>query len=68
MSKQLPPTNVFHIKFDTMTSGCLKTVKITIEEDVMEPLDTARVDLADHPLYLDLQQYVLSNLRGIKQQ
>jgi hypothetical protein len=63
MSKSLPPTNVFHISFNTMEGGYLKTVKITIENDVMDSMDVARIDLAEHPLYKDLQRYVLSNPR-----
>ncbi|MCP5340407.1 MAG: hypothetical protein H7A16_09575 [Sinobacteraceae bacterium] len=58
-----PPTNEFHIKFDTMPGGYIKTVKVTIEEDVMDAADSARIDLADHPLYRALQEYVRNNLR-----
>lgn len=58
-SKPLPPTNEFHIQF-----GYIKAVKITIEEDVMVDLDEeVRVDLADHPLYKALQNYVKANPR-----
>lgn len=60
----LGPTNVFHISFTTMgDSGYLKSVKVTIEEDVMESMDAVRIDLAEHPLYKDLQAYVRSNPR-----
>lgn len=64
MSAQQPPTNVFHIAFETKGhSGYIKTVKVTIEEDVMDTMDEVRVDLADHPLYKALQTYVKSNPR-----
>lgn len=53
----------FHIKFDTMPGGYLKTVKVTIEEDVMDSMDSVRVDLCEHPLYKALQQYVKANPR-----
>lgn len=61
----LPPTNEFHISFDTKkTPGYIKAVKITIEEDVMVDLDEqVRIDLADHPLYKALQHYVKANPR-----
>jgi hypothetical protein len=63
-SDGLPPTNTFHISFDTKNAaGYIRTVKVTIEHDVMDAMDTARIDLADHPLYADLQRYVLANPR-----
>lgn len=58
------PTNVFHISFNTTgRGGYLKTVKITIENDVMDAMDEARIDLCDHPLYPALQAYVKANPR-----
>ncbi|MBP6543219.1 MAG: hypothetical protein KA265_11555 [Piscinibacter sp.] len=63
MHKQLEPTNTFCIAFDVLDSGYVKAVKVTIEEDVMDASDRARVDLADHPLYEKLQQYVKNNPR-----
>lgn len=60
---KLPATNVFHISFDTKGhAGYIKATKITIEEDVMDTMDTVRVDLADHPLYPKLRAYCLANL------
>jgi hypothetical protein len=61
----LPPSNTFCISFETrgLKGYNIKAVKITIEEDVMDALDTARIDLADHPLYKQLQQYVKANPR-----
>lgn len=62
--KRLEPTNTFHVAFDTDGhAGYIKTVKVTIEEDVMDSMDAVRIDLADHPLYKQLQQYVRSNPR-----
>ncbi len=64
MRKPLPPTNKFQIAFEVKGhGGYIKTVQITIENDVMDAMDHARVDLADHPLYKHLQAYVLSNPR-----
>ena len=63
-SNKLPPTNEFHIEFNSAgKSGYLKGVKITIEEDVIDPDATYRIDLADHPLYKSLQKYVKANPR-----
>lgn len=61
----LPPTNEFHISFNTQVSpGYIRTVKVTIQEDVLVDMDEqVRVDLADHPLYKVLQKYVHSNPR-----
>jgi hypothetical protein len=60
----LPPTNVFHISFETKGhAGYIKAVKVTIEHDVMDTMDEVRVDLADHPLYRALQSYVKGNPR-----
>lgn len=65
MSKEkLPPTNEFCIAFWTPPSGYIRAVKITIEVDVMDAMDTARIDLRDHPLYPHLEQYVRSNPSG----
>jgi hypothetical protein len=59
---KLEPTNVFHISFDTKKlDGYIETVKVTIENDVMDSMDKVRVDLCDHPLYPDLERYVLAN-------
>lgn len=55
--------DTFHIAFNTGDKRYIKTVKITIENDVMLPSDSVRIDLADHPLYKELQKYVLSNPR-----
>lgn len=63
MSKTLPPTNTYQIRFWTTQDGYLRTVQVTIEEGVMDAMDTARIDLADHPLYKDLQTYVRENPR-----
>ncbi|TXH35320.1 MAG: hypothetical protein E6Q98_16135 [Rhodospirillaceae bacterium] len=65
MPKVLKPANTFHISFDTKSVGpaFIKTVKVTIEEDVMDQDDAVRIDLADHPLYPALQAYVRSNPR-----
>jgi hypothetical protein len=59
---KLEPTNVFQIAFDTQSlKGYIKTVQVTIQNEVMDSMDTARVDLCDHPLYPDLERYVREN-------
>ena len=60
----MEPTNVFYIAFNTKDSaGYIKAVKVTIEEDILDEMDTVRVDLVDHPLYPELQRYVKHNPR-----
>lgn len=66
MSKPpLPPTNVFHIAFNTEGhAGYIEAVKVVIELDMLPATDEEfRIDLADHPLYKALQRYVRSNPR-----
>lgn len=59
------PTNTFHISFNTKRlPGFIQTVKVTIENDVMDNMDEVRVDLAAHPLYRELEEYVLANPTG----
>lgn len=65
------PRGEYHIEFDTTsTPGFLRAVKVTLEVDML-PDDTASpkeeqarysVDLLNHPLYPQLQNYVLNNL------
>ena len=63
-NKPLPPTNEFHIEFNSAgKSGYLKSVKVIICEDVIDPDAEYRIDLADHPLYKSLQNYVKANPR-----
>lgn len=64
MPKPQAPTNEFHIAFHTEGhAGYIKSVKVTIEEDVIDTMDEVRIDLADHPLYKQLQTYVRGNPR-----
>jgi hypothetical protein len=59
---KLEPTNVFCVAFDTQKlKGYIEAVKVTIETDVMDAMDSARVDLCDHPLDPQLERYVLEN-------
>lgn len=54
--------NVFHVAFDSAgKSGYMLGVKITIEQELVEPDATYRIDLRDHPLYKKLEQYVKAN-------
>lgn len=62
MNKALAPTNTFQIAFDVCKkSGYINTVQVTLERGVMDSEDVARIDLCNHPLYPDLQDYVLAN-------
>lgn len=62
--KELPATNTFHISFDTRTgAGLIRSVKVTLEEDLIDMDDSVRIDLAEHPLYKKLQTYVKENPR-----
>lgn len=57
-------TDIFHVSFDTKTRpGCLSAVRVILTEDIVMDDETVRIDLADHPLYLKLQEYVKSNPR-----
>lgn len=51
----------YYIAFDTLPDGYLKGVKVTIEEDVLDAMDTVRIDLANDPLYKKLKTYVKNN-------
>jgi len=48
---------------EVATTGHLRITVVTLGHEVMDMNDTARVDLADHPLYKELQQYVKANPR-----
>lgn len=68
MTQSLPPTDTYCIAFETKDpetgkshAGYLKAVQVTIKHEVMDTTDTARVDLADHPLYKYLENYVHAN-------
>lgn len=68
MPKPLPPRkapdNEFHIAFKTKGhAGYVKSVKVTLEADILDPDGMYRIDLADHPLYPSLQRYVKENPR-----
>jgi hypothetical protein len=64
--QQLPPCKEFYVSINTKKDavvGVIRGVKITIEEDIIGLDEEVRIDLADHPLYPHLQQYVLANLK-----
>lgn len=68
MSTRLPPPDdeTYVISMNTSTlkqTGLIKVLKVRIFEDVMDMGEIARVDLADHPRYSSLQNYVKSNPR-----
>jgi hypothetical protein len=55
----------FHISFDTKEMpGKIVATKVTIEKVIIADMNASmRIDLADHPLYPQLQQYVDNNRR-----
>jgi hypothetical protein len=61
--KNKQPAVTYQVQFKTVAGGYITTVDVTLSEGVMDIIDTARVDLADHPLYPALQRYVLDNPR-----
>ena len=46
-----------------MPRSCINHVAHALIEDVIDPDVEYRIDLADHPLYKALQQYVKANPR-----
>jgi len=57
-------THTYHLNFDTLDMpGAITCVEIKIRKAVKRDHDVMRVDLADHPLYPALQEYVLMNPR-----
>lgn len=55
----------YHVAFDTRSRpGYVVTTKIVISNDVLASSDeSVRIDLVNHPLYPDLEKYVLANSR-----
>ena len=54
--------DTFHVSFDTKTNpGFVRSVKITITEDLLMSDESVRIDLANHPLYPKLEKYVRDN-------
>lgn len=52
----------YAIHFDTKDMAPkIVCIKVEITKLVIGPNDQVRVDLADHPLYPHLEQYVLAN-------
>lgn len=62
------PKGSYLIAFDTIsTPGAIRAVRVTIEPDIIMPdAEEHRIDLTDHPLYPQLRQYVLSNLKNTR--
>jgi len=55
----------YSISFDTNEApGRIRAVWVEIGHWWMKPKDIADVSLRDHPLYPDLEQYVLANPSG----
>lgn len=52
----------YSISFDTLEfPGRVRAVWVELGHWFMKPKDVAHVDLADHPLYPELERYVLAN-------
>jgi hypothetical protein len=52
----------YSIAFNTSEApGRVKAVWVELEEWFMKDRDVAHVDLVNHPLYADLERYVLAN-------
>lgn len=58
--------NIFYIEFDTrIYPGGLQAVKVTLEvERIMDVTKPLAINLCEHPLYKELERYVLSNPSG----
>jgi hypothetical protein len=61
----MEPADKYHISFDTKSNpGKVEAVTVSLSLDTLVDDDRkVRIDLAEHPLYKDLQQYVLANPR-----
>lgn len=58
------PTDTFQIEFQVdKKTGYITATQIVISSVILDVMDSARVDLADHPLYKKLQRYVKGNPR-----
>lgn len=55
----------YHISFDTKDMpGRIKAVTVELGIDIMREQSVADISLAAHPLYPQLEQYVLANPSG----
>ena len=48
---------------EVATTGHIRATVVTLGHEVLAMDESIRVDLADHPLYKELQQYVKANPR-----
>lgn len=60
--------DTFQIEFSTEEMlGKIVATEVRLSKRIMGPSDSARIDLADHPLYPKLFQYCMGNPpRGVK--
>lgn len=60
--------DTFQIEFSTQDMpGKIVATEVRLSKRIMGPADSARIDLADHPLYPKLFQYCMRNPpRGVK--
>lgn len=67
MSKA-PYVDTFQIEFSTQDMpGKIVATEVRLSKRILGPGESARVDLADHPLYPNLFQYCMGNPpRGVK--
>lgn len=68
MDKKLPPAEEYGISFyTTKHPGFFTKILVSLREDVVdmsnkdEMKNSVRLDLVDHPLYPELERYVLAN-------
>jgi len=58
----IPKDVPYCVSFDTKDMpGKIKSVRVELSTYVLGPNDSVRVDLKDHPLYPQLEAYVLAN-------
>jgi len=54
--------NKFCVEFKTSSiPNRVVATQVTLESIIMAPKDSVKVNLVDHPLYKNLEQYVLAN-------
>ena len=65
MTQLLKPANEYYIDFDTkIDPGKIQATRVRLDLVTIKNMDESfRIDLCDHPLYIELQRYVLANPR-----
>lgn len=65
MEEDLPPADEYLIEFNTQIEpGKIVATRVRLDQVTISDMDVVfRVDLAEHPLYKDLQRYIDGNRR-----